>query len=444
MIKLEEFMENKDSVNPILEYRTKKKEPEPEDVVGKDAEDNGTGGLWAIDEPTDEDINTPIDKESLNKNMKILLMKFKAKEDFFVLGEAGWGKTSIIKSLAKKHGRSIITVYLDKAEAVDLGGIPVPMQGKRGGVHQELAMPAWAEYMYERPNKKFLLFFDEMNQAAPDVQNALMPIVLEHEICGRKFGPKGEDGKVKDANFFVGAAGNFEHENDAVSELSGPLKSRFKPIIVWKSGGEEWKNAFKYLHKEWDKELGEKFVNKFEDNAEMFNNPREVEHKIFKLVKNLKEDGDYDYFEPEDYEDRIRGLVKDDLARDQENTIPLLAEYIYNYMQNKSEEDEGGRKKKDQNMLPPNIISKIKQGMKYGYIDQKEDDGKGNIVRVKYGISEENIVEVVIDCYEEEDEPLSPEMIERAIRKHEADGITFKFKKNSEWEKAGYKDPLAD
>lgn len=427
MIKLEDFMNNKSDLLFEAGRGRPKKNPDagidPEKQVGKAAEDNATGGRWAIDEPTDDDAKTPIDKESLNKNMKRLLMKLKSKEDFFIMGEAGWGKTSIIKSLAKKQGRSIITVYLDKAEAVDLGGIPVPVQSKNG-VHQELAMPAWASYMLEHKDKKFLLFFDEMNQAAPDVQNALMPIVLEHEICGVKFD-----------NFFVGAAGNFESENDAVSELSGPLKSRFKPLIIWESG--DWSSVFKYLHKKWDDKLSKAFVNKFEENAELFVNPREVEHKIFKFVQELKNEGDFDYFDPEDYLDRLQGLAKDDLTRAQETSLTLLAEYIYNFMQGKSEEADNGRKKKDINMVGEVMLKQIKQGMKNGYITQ-EENGKN----VKYGISKENIVKVCIEC--DEEQVLNAEMMERIIRKFEAENIKFKFEKDSEWKEKGYKDPLED
>ena len=98
----------------------------PERIVGKDVKKNGTGGKFAIDEPTDNDAIEPLSKDQLNKNMKRLLMKFKADEPFFIMGEAGWGKTSIIKSMAKRFGRTVITVYLDKCEATDLGGIPVP------------------------------------------------------------------------------------------------------------------------------------------------------------------------------------------------------------------------------------------------------------------------------------------------------------------------------
>ena len=395
-------------------------------VQGKDAEKNGLkGGEWGVDEPTDDDAAEEIDKKNLSKNMKRLLMKFKSEEDFFIIGEAGWGKTSIIKNMAKKFNRKVVTVYLDKAVASDLGGIPIPVQGKKGAV-QEMAMPAWAKVIEDNEDQQFLLFFDEMNQAAPDVMNALMPIVLEHEICGRKF-----------KNFFVGAAGNFESENGAVNELSGPLRSRFKPLIVWETGGDSWRDAFKYLHKNWDDKLSKELVNDFEDNAEAFQNPREVEQKIFKFIYKLKQDGDYDYFDSEDYLDRLNGLVKDDLTRTQENNVKKLADNIYSFM-NTKESKEGekqsssgrsGRKSKDVNMVPENVKEAIKTGMKFGYIEQ---DG------VKYGISEENIKALV------DEEDCNAEMLERIINKFEADGITFKFKKNEEWKKKGYEDPEED
>ena len=109
------------------------------------------------------------------------------KAPFFIQGEAGWGKTSIITGLAKSLGKTVITVYLDKAEATDLGGIPVPAKSKRGADYVKHLLPEWAKLIYDNPKTNFLLFFDEMNQAAPDVMNALMPIVLKTEICGIKF-----------------------------------------------------------------------------------------------------------------------------------------------------------------------------------------------------------------------------------------------------------------
>jgi hypothetical protein len=269
-----------------------------------------------------------------------------------------------------------------------------------------------------------------MNQAAPDVMNALMPIVLEHEICNVKF-----------KNFFVGAAGNFENENSAVNELSGPLKSRFKPLIVWDADTPEaWKQTFKYLHTQWDKKFGKDFVDLFEQNAQLFENPREIEHKIFRFIEKIKANPDAGGRNKADkWLRRLQNLAKEDLTRTQEQDLAKLAEAMFKYVkgvESKAEgeggEGEGRKSRKDINMIDPNIINAVKKGMKYGYIEQKEG-GK----TVMYGISRENI-------YTLEESEINREQMERLIRKLEADGIKFKFEKDEEWKAKGYKDPNAD
>ena len=436
-----------DYVQSINEYRTKgatsKKGKDVEVKAGVDAENNASKGLYGINEPEDDEAVEPLDKEKLNKNMKRLLMKFKTEEDFFIVGKAGWGKTSIIKDMAKRFHREVITVYLDKAVATDLGGIPIPVKGKNGAV-QEMALPAWAKKMEDHPDQKFLLFFDEMNQAQPDVMNALMPIVLEHEICGRKFGPKVDTGKkdedgnpimeVKESNFFVGAAGNFESENGAVNELSGPLKSRFKPLIVWETGTpESWKSAFEYIRKNWgtDDDSND-LISAFEDAATLFDNPREVEQKIIRHAIKLKQSGDDDLFDASDYLDRLEGLARTDLQRSEKAQLADLADKLFDFV--KGESQKTGRSAKggkDRNMIPEKILNALKFGIKRGYIVGDDD--------VKYGISRENITTI-----QELDEGVNAEMLERAVAKLEAEGLKFKFEKDDEWRKAGYKDPNED
>lgn len=406
-------------------------EVNPERIVGKDAKKNGTGGKFAIDEPTDNDAFEPLSKDQLNKNMKRLLMKFKADEPFFIMGEAGWGKTSIIKSMAKRFGRTIITVYLDKCEATDLGGIPVPREDKRGNAYVDSAMPAWAQYMLEHDDKQFLLFFDEMNQADGAVMNALMPIVLETEVCGVKFD-----------NFIVGAAGNFDHENDAVNELSGPLKSRFKPIIVWETGGDaEWKQAFDFMHKEWDKKLGEDgpaYINMLYESRDIFQNPREVEHKILKWCSKMIATDDKDLFDIEDYLDRLEGLTKEDLNRTQEDKLKKLAEATYNLVNGISIVPQKSRSK-GKEMVDENTKNQIKKAMKNGFMD----NGPGSSDKRKYGISRENIHLIFCDP-EMSTDPINREMLDRLINKFEADGIKFKYETDAEWKKAGLSDPFED
>ena len=406
-------------------------EVNPERIVGKDVKKNGTGGKFAIDEPTDNDALEPLSKDQLNKNMKRLLMKFKADEPFFIMGEAGWGKTSIIKSMAKRFGRTVITVYLDKCEATDLGGIPVPREDKRGNAYVDSAMPAWAQYMLEHDDQEFLLFFDEMNQADGAVMNALMPIVLETEVCGVKFN-----------NFIVGAAGNFDHENDAVNELSGPLKSRFKPIIVWETGGDaEWKQAFDFMHKEWDGKLGEDgpaYIDLLQENRDLFQNPREVEHKILKWCSKMIDTDDKDLFDVEDYLDRLDGLTKEDLNRTQEDKLKKLAEATYNLVNGLPLSPERKRSK-GKEMMDETLKNNIKKAMRNGFMTNGPDSPD----KRKYGISRENAPLVFCDP-EMTENACNREMFDRYINKLEADGIKFKYETDAEWKKAGLVDPFED
>ena len=395
-------------------------------VEGKPAEKNGSDGLYGIDEPVTDKAVVEIPKEQLNKNMKKLLMKFRTEEDFFIIGKAGWGKTSIIRNLAERFGRKVETVYLDKAVASDLGGIPVPGKTKKGRGKQEMLMPDWAATMNENPDIDYLLFLDEMNQAQSDVMNALMPIILEHEVC-----------RVKFENFFVGAAGNFENENDAVNELSGPLRSRFKPIITWQT---DWSASFSHLHSKWDDILGKEFVSKFEESKELFDNPREIERNIFKFTSKLKRSGMYSEFDVDDYLDRITDLVgPKKLQRSEESAMKKLAEYMYDYINDKlaakAEKSSRSTRNKGMDMVSEVTKNAIRKAMRQGYLEQKE--GKDEHV-VRYGISRENISAAI------DPEECNAEMLDRIITKFEADGIKFKFEKNSQWKKLGYKDPMAE
>lgn len=395
-------------------------------VEGKPAEKNGSGGLYGIDEPVTNKAVVEIPKEQLNKNMKKLLMKFRTEEDFFIIGKAGWGKTSIIRKLAERFGRKVETVYLDKAVASDLGGIPVPGKTQKGRGKQEMLMPDWAATMNENPDIDYLLFLDEMNQATPDVMNALMPIILEHEVC-----------RVPFENFFVGAAGNFEDENDAVNELSGPLRSRFKPIIIWQT---DWSASFSHLHSKWDEILGEEFVSKFEESKELFDNPREIERNIFKFTNKLKRSGMYSEFDVDDYFERIKDLTEPrELSRSEASAAKKLAEYMYDYINDKlaakAEKSSRSTRNKGMDMVSEVTKNAIRKAMRQGYLEQKE--GKDEHV-VRYGISRENISAAI------DPEECNAEMLDRIITKLEADGVKFKFEKDSQWKKLGYKDPMAE
>lgn len=412
----------------------------PDSVVGKDAESNGTGGKWAIEEPTEDDAMTPITEEEKTENVKKLMYKFKTKRPFFIMGKAGWGKTSLIKRLAKRSGLSIITVYLDKCEAADLEGIRVPLKNSKGQTYTDTAIPGWASYMQEHSEKQFLLFFDEMNQAAPDVMNALMPIVLETTIAGVKF-----------ENFMVGAAGNFEYENDAVSELSGPLKSRFKPIIIWETNTEStWKAAFNFMHRKYDEKVGAKIINKFEEVADLFENPREIEQAVLVPMYDAvygdeanAPDFNIEDYGAEFYLNELTAIAREDLSRAEQDKLAKLADYCYKYtrkLELDPEDDERKKRKKDADMLTDSLKKDIKNGMTRGFLTSGNASDKR-----KYGISRENIAQVFADDGSFDDGTgINAEMVERYVRKLEADGVKFKYETNKDFLDAGLSDPFED
>ena len=435
----------------VVEARGRKpKQIDIDKIEGKDADKNGTGGKIGINEPTDNSAaDVDIDREQLSKNERRLLSKFQAEDDFFIVGKAGWGKTSIIKQMAKKCGipkENIITMYLDKCEASDLGGIPIAGKDENGKPKQIILPPVFAQKIAEHEDQKFLLFFDEMNQAAPDVMNALMPIILEHEIDGQKYGKRDKDGNVIESNFFCGAAGNFESENDAVNELSGPLKSRLKPLIVWETDTDEaWGAAFKYLHSEWDDKVSKEYIDLLQQNANLFENPRELEQKLIQkyvykfITKKINQP-------VEDWLDHIERLVKDDLTRSQEKALQVIAEKTFNVVKNggasENETENASRgRRKGQDMIPQDVKDSIKNAITKGYMIQYEDaDGnpmdpsKPGGKNVKYGISRENIMLLSGNEF-------NAEQMERLINMFEEDGVKFRFEKDSEWKAAGYKDP---
>lgn len=422
----------------VSKAQAEKMRKEQEEVLkkvkkGKDADDNGTEGLWEIEVSTDDAVANPIKKDDpdmMEKNKKAIAKRLRVGKPFLLIGEAGWGKTSIIKSIAKRYGYSVMTVYLDKCQREDLGGIPAYGKTKDGVAYQELLMPSWALYILSHPDKKFLLFFDEMNQADPGVMNALMPIVLENQICGRRI-----------PNFVACGAGNFDWENrEGVNEISGPLLDRFggRPII-WETN---WDHAFKHLSKKWGDKISKNVIQLFMDNAQYFRNPRAIENDIFSIIVEEKNSDEPDFYDVEDWKDTIESALKRDeeLDRVGEKAIKQIADAVYSFVNSKEEKTTNTRRggNKDINMVSDDFKNKLKKAMKQGYIVDNEDPQK-----TKYGVSRENAP--ILFCDEEyTEEPMPNEILQRLINKFEADGITFKYEKNADWKRAGLKDPTED
>lgn len=385
---------------------------------GKDADKNGTNGLWASDEPDKnwEEQLAKLDIDALDDNSYELSERFDDKHDFLVLGEAGWAKTSIIKAMAKKHGYRVLTVYLDKAVASDLGGIPVPAETDEGHMYMHYSVPGWALFMAQHPKDKFLLFFDEFNQAAPDVLNALMPIVLEHTVCSIKFD-----------NMIVGAAGNLASENISLSDLNKPLRDRFKPIIHWEvHTPDAWKSTFEYLHNEFDKKIGKEIINKFEDMAmsDYWNSPRDITRVIFEFVEANSKRNVRKYSRIKSITHKLESIVWDGLpenvlnSRQYEKDMEELAIFISDYVRNGGVKEEEKIPQKEelseeeQSLRSEDIVN-MQLALERGFYDANDEGGD------VYLCAPDNIVTCLFDPAKT---GVTAEVLKKLIKKMKADG----------------------
>lgn len=407
---------------------------------GKSADNNGTRGLWAVDppKPEDEKAYSEIKKEELNKNSRMLISRLKGEgSDFFIQGDAGWGKTDVITHFAKMCGRTVITVYLDKAVPSDLGGIPAPVKDEQTGEEYcKFLLPSWVLEMLRHPETKYLLFFDEMNQAEGGVLNALMPIVLKHTICGIEFKQQ----------FIVGAACNEHKQNESVDDVlesNKPLRDRFKPIIYWKSHDEEsWAAAWAYLTKKYEDDLGKELLEEVKKITNYWNSPRDVERVILKWASRQKADGDF-FETTEDIYEYLVQVIWDELddgeknSRDLQNSLKKLAETLYKWCDNgfkmpgEKEERKSRRSSKGTDQIEKYDKELFVDALEKGYINYSSENFEGGDDNY-YLVTVENI----LDIFDPEVTHITKEVLDRIIEQMEANGKKPKYQTVKEGTKA--------
>jgi hypothetical protein len=433
-----------------------RKNPAPEEseydkINGKSAESNGSGGAYAVNPPVSakiEGFKLQNEGKNFSKNKREVARALVTERPFFIQGRAGWGKTSVVLDVAGNLGYEVIVFYLDKCDVADLAGrIYVDENGR-----EKNTIPVFIQEVAENTDKNYLLFFDEMNQAQPEVMNALMPIIHERTIGGRHYD-----------NLICGAAGNLMDENlGGVSELSKPLAARLKKIN-WESHTEDaWKDAIEHLVKK------HKFPQEFFDfltkvALDWFDSPRDIELNILNIIEILIKKGQSWEVEEwkEDIEDNVvraellkkykageKITPKDaDIDHDLDGKegqadIERLSRMCYDLVANEGEltASRKSRKVGAGKQVPENLRQLMKEGISKGYI-QLASEGD-TINSTKYAISAENIVEVFVNDGSE----FNAETIQKVVD-HLTETLNFKYNTDDEWKKEAKKlnlvDPLA-
>lgn len=112
--------------------------------------------------------------ESIDNGLKDIKQNLKDKKPFFVENE----NIKDVMSAAKEIGYMVVKLYLDKAEPSDMESF---------SNNGQKVLPQWAGKIVNNDKNCVFLLIDDTGKVNPKVLNAIMPIVIDNEICGKKY-----------------------------------------------------------------------------------------------------------------------------------------------------------------------------------------------------------------------------------------------------------------
>ncbi|WP_027623550.1 ATP-binding protein [Clostridium lundense] len=112
-----------------------------------------------------------------------------------IIGESGIGKTSLVRELAEKEGYYVVNIDGNLLKEGEIGGLPTVEEYTTNinGIYANKKKTVYAVHtkllqiekaLDENPNRRVLLFIDEINRCEHSVQQELMNIILNREING--------------------------------------------------------------------------------------------------------------------------------------------------------------------------------------------------------------------------------------------------------------------
>lgn len=137
-----------------------------------------------------------------------------------VWGSPGIGKSHVIRDIANELNLWVIDLRLSQLEAVDLNGLP-DRQDARLVWLPPAAIPLDTDRIPDGYSG-WLLFLDELNSAAVDVQKAAYKLILDRMVGQYKLHPA----------CFIAAAGNLTTDRAITYRMPTPLQSRMIHFVM--------------------------------------------------------------------------------------------------------------------------------------------------------------------------------------------------------------------
>lgn len=155
------------------------------------------------------------------KKLKELLKDGGNRKNIFIYGKSGIGKSAIVEEYALENGLKVIVFSLATEMPEAMGGIPHLSANKEDSFTRLLDIRLAP--LFETKGQGYVLFFDEMNQAVPEVLNSC------YSICHPDPKKRHWNGHSLEFAQIVGA-GNLSTGEDGtvyLNDIPTPLHNRF-------------------------------------------------------------------------------------------------------------------------------------------------------------------------------------------------------------------------
>lgn len=163
----------------------------------------------------------------IKKLTEFLETSFRNNRRVLVKGRPGVGKSDIVAQSCASIGAEMVLMHPSISDPTDYKGMPALLPD--GTAH---FLPFSELVKLINAQKKTICFLDDIGQAAPAVQAALMQLILARSVNGSR---------ISDTVVFCGATNDTSHCS-GVSGMIEPLKSRWDTIIELEISADDWSN----------------------------------------------------------------------------------------------------------------------------------------------------------------------------------------------------------
>jgi len=182
---------------------------------------------------------------NLKDSKRLMKLGMQARVPYLLVGHSGIGKSQITEQLAKEvfPNHKFVPVFASQADVGDFIGIPDILRVETSdaeGKKQVSRVTSWArpEWM---PHEPCVIFLDELNNARPDVESAMLQLVLEKRIHTHLLHPD---------SYICAAINPANSEYTTANTMSTALVKRFMVISFEPQSKEfiDWGSDSKRVH----------------------------------------------------------------------------------------------------------------------------------------------------------------------------------------------------